>query len=103
MPSKKRPVAPPALMNTNQLRELGDLQHALADAAMLGYRDNANPEEGARPRRTGPSIAEAILVPGSWKKSFERSLKSAYLAGYDFRYQVEGVKPPRERRKAAKR
>lgn len=89
-------IAPPVIMNSNPLKSLGDLQHALADAAMLGYRDNSNPAEGGRPRRTGRSVAEQILVPNSWTKKFERSLKVAYLTGYEFRFVVEGVRPPRK-------
>lgn len=101
MPPEK--IAPPVIMNANPLRDLGDLQHALADAAMLGYRDNSRPADGGRPRRTGRSVAEQILAPGSWKKKFERALKVAYLTGYEFRFQVEGIKPPRKGRKVGKK
>lgn len=66
----------------NLFTTLRDLQKALSDAAALGYRDCvSNGVKGSKP--TGLVLAEQLLAPGSWAKKQEKSLKSAYLAGFD--------------------
>ncbi len=71
---------PRTLVKKNRFATLEDLQRALSSAAAMGFADHAR---GAAAKPTGLAIAERLLVTGSWVKKQEKSLKSAYLAGYD--------------------
>jgi hypothetical protein len=84
----KAPVPEPPPVAANALGSLADLQRAMADAIALGFIDNNKSSTGRKPRRTGYWVAERLCVPGAWTKRHERSLKIAYLAGFDYATSV---------------